>query len=77
MSRRPGAGTMRRVDPPLRLTVELSLDGDSVTGIVRDAHGNALTFAGWLGLIGAVDQLRDRAGGSSVPTEPPDSEELK
>jgi hypothetical protein len=68
--------TIRRVDRPLRLTAELELDGTSVNGLARDGHGNAIAFTGWLGLIGAVDQLRDRTGLPSSPTEPrPDPEE--
>jgi hypothetical protein len=68
---------MRSVDDRLRLTVELELDEDrSVRGLARDAHGQALPFTGWLGLVGAVEQLRGPAHGAGPPVAPqPDPEE--
>ena len=65
---------MRSVDDRLRLTVELELDEDrSVRGLARDAHGQALPFTGWLGLVGAVEQLRGRLSEAGLPTS--DTEE--
>jgi hypothetical protein len=65
------------VDDSLRLTVELELDEDrSVRGLARDAHGHALPFTGWLGLVGAVEQLRGPAPKAGPPVDPPpDAEE--
>jgi hypothetical protein len=63
---------MRSMDDRLRLTVELELDGDrSVRGLARDAHGHALPFTGWLGLVGAVEQLRSPDPEAGPPIDPP------
>jgi hypothetical protein len=59
---------MRSMDDRLRLTVELELDGSSVRGLARDAHGQALPFDGWLGLVGAVERLRGPAPETGLPT---------
>jgi hypothetical protein len=57
---------MRSVDRPLRVTLELDIEGSSVRGFARDSQGRELPFAGWLGLVGALDRLRVQAA------EPPD-----
>jgi hypothetical protein len=66
-----GDGTlnMRAMDDRLRLTVELELDGSSVRGLARDAHGQALPFDGWLGLVGAVERLRGPAPEAGPPVD--------
>ena len=71
-----GDGTlnMRSMDDRLRLTVELELDEDrSVRGLAHDSHGHVLPFTGWLGLVGAVEQLRGRLSEAGLPTS--DTEE--
>jgi hypothetical protein len=65
---------MRSMDDRLRLTVELELDEDrSVRGLAHDSHGHVLPFTGWLGLVGAVEQLRGRLSEAGLPTS--DTEE--
>jgi hypothetical protein len=56
------------VDRPFHLTVELDIEGKDVRGLARDTDGRELPFVGWLGLVGAVDQLRE-------PAEAPEEEE--
>lgn len=61
------------MDRPLHLTIELDIEGSLVRGFARDQEGRALPFAGWLGLVGAVDELRSQA---DEPVDlPSDSEE--
>lgn len=41
------------------ITLEVQVDGDDVRGSARDdaAAGEPRVFAGWLGLVGAIDAL--------------------
>ncbi|MDQ3893241.1 MAG: hypothetical protein M3292_01040 [Actinomycetota bacterium] len=39
----------------------------SIRGVLQDGDGGSAPFVGWLGLIGAVDALRQKAG----PEPPP------
>jgi hypothetical protein len=56
---------------PLHLTIELDIDEREVQGVARDRHGHELAFVGWLGLAGAVDQLRaDAAEPLDLPASP-------
>jgi hypothetical protein len=48
---------------PLRLTVDLEVDGKQISGHARDGLGPAERFSGWLGLISAVDRLLERDAG--------------
>ena len=56
----------RRASPMLRvmerrtvtITLQVQVDGDDVRGSARDdAAGEPRVFAGWLGLVGAIDAL--------------------
>ena len=41
----------------LQLTVDLRVDGDEISGHAGDGSGRTRPFFGWLGLIGAIDEL--------------------
>ncbi len=43
---------------PIHLTVELEADQTSIRGLVRDRHARTVPFTGWLGLIGAINELQ-------------------
>jgi hypothetical protein len=45
---------------PLRLTVDLEVDGKQISGRASDGLGRPERFSGWLGLISAVDRLLER-----------------
>jgi hypothetical protein len=60
------------MDPrTLTIQVDLQIDGDSFRGFVTDESGARHELRGWLGLIGALDDLI-AAGrpGEPVPPEP-------
>jgi hypothetical protein len=44
------------------IRMELRLDGDLPTGRASDEHGSVKEFAGWLGLVAAIDELLSRPG---------------
>jgi hypothetical protein len=50
------------------ITLELELDGDAVRGHTVDADGVRREFCGWIGLMGVLDALLDRARMAPVPT---------
>ena len=39
------------------ISLELSLDGDSLSGSASDGNGGRREFAGWLGLVSAIEAL--------------------
>ena len=39
------------------IRMELRLDGDLPTGRASDEQGRVKDFAGWLGLVAAIDEL--------------------
>jgi hypothetical protein len=53
-----------------QITLELELDGDSVSGHTVDAEGSRREFRGWIGLMGVLDALLDRARRAPAPTTP-------
>jgi hypothetical protein len=64
----PGRIDQVQAPAPMQLTVELELDGDLMRGIVRDRFDRTVRFTGWLGLIGALDELqRPPEGGPEQP----------
>ena len=46
-----------------QITLELELDGETVSGHTVDAEGRRRPFSGWIGLMGVLDALLDRARG--------------
>ncbi|HEY2651835.1 MAG TPA: hypothetical protein VGI50_07940 [Solirubrobacteraceae bacterium] len=48
---------------PLRLTVDLEVDGKQISGRAGDGLGQPERFTGWMGLISAVDRLLERDAG--------------
>ena len=42
---------------PITVTLELEIEGDSLTGRATDSDGSVREFTGWLGLLGAIDVL--------------------
>jgi hypothetical protein len=49
----------------IRVELELEIDGDSLTGRATDGDGTVREFAGWLGLLGAIDVLCEPCNGTS------------
>ncbi len=47
----------------ISLSLELDISGESLTGHARNGTGAARSFAGWLGLLGAIDALVAEKGG--------------
>lgn len=45
----------------IEITLELEDDGDTVSGRARTADGEVREFSGWIGLMGLVDSLLERA----------------
>ncbi len=43
------------------ITLELDLDGDTVSGHTTDVLGERREFNGWIGLMGVLDALLDQA----------------
>ena len=43
------------------ITLELELDGDTISGHACDAGGSSRDFSGRIGLMGAIDSLIDEA----------------
>jgi hypothetical protein len=39
------------------ISLELSLDGDSLSGSASDGNGGRRDFSGWLGLVSAIEAL--------------------
>ena len=52
------------------ITLELDLDGETVTGHTTDARGTRRGFSGWMGLMGVLDALLDEARKASLATTP-------
>jgi hypothetical protein len=52
---RADAGLMQATTTAISL--ELSPDGDSVSGLARVADGKARRFSGWLGLLSTIEAL--------------------
>lgn len=44
-----------------QITLELELDGETVSGATIDAGGARREFSGWIGLMGVLDTLLDEA----------------
>ena len=44
-----------------RVSIELDLAHDPVTGLVTDPDGASHTFSGWLGLVAAIQRTQDPA----------------
>jgi len=44
-----------------QIKLELELDGETVSGHTIDAEGRRRPFSGWIGLMGVLDALLDRA----------------
>jgi hypothetical protein len=63
METRPAAANLRAMDSrTVTITLEVQVDGDDVRGTARaiaetPATPDPRVFAGWLGLIGAIDAL--------------------
>ena len=64
----PDAGVVNTTTT--QITLELELDGDSVSGHAVDAEGAQREFYGWIGLMGALDALLDGARKAPATTTP-------
>lgn len=49
---------MEFASDPLRFVLEVEAGADPIRGRLADADGETLEYVGWLGLIGALDELR-------------------
>ena len=47
------------------ITLELDLDGETVSGHTTDARGTRREFSGWIGLMGVLDAVLDEARSAS------------
>jgi hypothetical protein len=54
---------------PLRIVIELHVDGDEMSGHAGDESGERRPFNGWLGLIAALDRLIDVSKLRPTPSE--------
>jgi hypothetical protein len=69
MPRDPVNGKIEAVTvPTLTVTLELELDGETLTGKATDGNGTVREFTGWVGLLGAIDLLCEPCGG--FPRQP-------
>lgn len=50
----------------VRLVLEATLDRGSIHGVLGAERGEALSFAGWLGLVAAIDAAARHAPPGSV-----------
>ena len=50
------------------ITLRIALEGDSPTGRATDPNGATRVFAGWLGLVAAIDELLSGSP-ANAPTE--------
>jgi hypothetical protein len=57
------------MNPPITLTLTLQVDGESLIGSATDDRGDRREFAGWLGLIAALDSIL-RTAPSFEPAQP-------
>lgn len=54
----PADGTLAAVDaPPIAIHLDVRLDGGTPVGQACDERGHTREFAGWVGLVAAVDAL--------------------
>lgn len=52
---------------PLRATLDAKLDNrGSIRGSLCEPGGDPVPFTGWLGLVGAINELAERAGGRAA-----------
>jgi hypothetical protein len=55
----------------ITISLELSVEGDTMSGEARTGSGTTRSFSSWLGLIGALDMLvGDAAEGPSGEARP-------
>jgi hypothetical protein len=54
-------------DETITITLELRLDGDSVSGRAHNGSGPAGEFSSWLGLVSAIETLVDHARAEPAP----------
>ena len=45
------------------IAIDLRLEGEQISGWAGDGLGEPESFSGWVGLIGALDRLLERARG--------------
>jgi hypothetical protein len=51
----------------IEITLELELDGETVSGRAKSANGEVREFSGWIGLMGLVDSLLEGARNGALP----------
>jgi hypothetical protein len=60
------AGLGAGFDWPVRLILDLAFDGGTATGTVGPPDGPVIAFHGWIGLMGAIHDLKERHDGSAL-----------
>jgi hypothetical protein len=66
-----GGGDAAVVGTTRTITIDLELGDDSFAGQARQAGGTGVPFAGWLGLIAALDALIANEGEHAFELPPP------
>jgi hypothetical protein len=65
-----GGGCWQKLRPvnatTTQITLELELDGDTISGHAIDADGVRHEFSGWIGLMGVLDALLEQAGAATT-----------
>ena len=46
--------------PTLKISLELDVAEDTMTGLATDGNGGRREFSGWLGLLAAIDALIEK-----------------
>ena len=59
----------------IEITLELELDGETVSGRATTANGEVREFSGWIGLMGLVDSLLEEAR-RAAPSATQNTEEM-
>jgi hypothetical protein len=59
-------------DRVLRVQLELHLDSQPVTGLLRSERGADEAFVGWLGFVDALKRLHEPRDAATIEREDPD-----
>jgi hypothetical protein len=51
------------------IALDLRLDGEQISGRADDGTGEPESFSGWMGLIGSLDRLLERAQARDIQTD--------
>ena len=60
---------MDEPSPVLRLVLEVERNVEPIRGTVADPSGPVRAYVGWIGLIGALDEMRGASSGDPEETD--------